>query len=68
MQMSSPEAIGYSDIPRKQKLIYQLFLGSRTQLRVGPGLTHGDMQIGPAYGRGSAPSSIPDSFQSDTVL
>lgn len=68
MQMSSPEAIGYSDIPQKQKLTYQLFLGSRTQLNVGPGLTHGAMQIGPAYGRGSAPSPIPDSLQSDTVV
>lgn len=68
MQMSSPEVIGYNDIPQKQKLTYQLFLGSRTQLRVGPGLTHGDMQIGPAYGRGSVPSPTPDSLRSDIVL
>lgn len=66
--MSSLEVTGYNGIPGKHKLTYQLLLGSRTQLRVGPGLTHGDMQTGPAYGRGSAPSPTPDSLQSDIVL
>lgn len=34
--MSSLEVTGYNGIPREHKLTYQLLLGSRTQLRVGP--------------------------------